>query len=390
LYTNTDWWHRTDDNAGSFLWIADYGVPAGSPRVQASWRFHQYADSPVDTNVYAGSLDDLRAWAGSTAPAAAQPPKGPAEWAGLRLVTREEWGARPWREPGGSTPYAGPRAGVKIHYLGEPYAFGDHSTCPAYVRKIQASHMDGNGWSDIGYSFVVCEHGFVFEGRGLARRNSANGDTGLNEAHYAVCALLGSSGSTEPTPEQLNGLRDAIEHCQRRGPAGPEIRGHRDGYQTDCPGGPLYAWVQAGAPRPEEDDMTPDELLAARVPLAALPDGYVPMVAELLNGAKSADDLLAALRTDLPRLLLDAPMPDYAVLASGYRPTVGEVLNGAKQADTQIAALSTQLAAQSAAITALAQQLAAGGPVDTDALVARIEQAIAGITVHLTTSTKES
>ena len=139
---------------------------------------------------------------------------------------------------------------MKIHYLGTEYSFGAHDTCAAYVRKIQASHMDGDGWSDIGYSFVVCEHGYVFEGRGLKRRNSANGDVPLNEAHYAVCGLVGSSGSTRPTSDQLNGLRDAIEYCRRQGPAGQEIKGHRDGYATDCPGPVLYAWVRAGAPRP--------------------------------------------------------------------------------------------------------------------------------------------
>jgi hypothetical protein len=399
LYTNTDWWHRTDDECGDFLWIADYGVPAGSPRVQAAWRFHQWTDSPVDTNVYAGSLDDLRAWAGSTAPAAAQPSAAPAGWAGLRLVTRAEWGARPWREPNGSTPYAGPRRGVKVHYLGEPYAFGDHSTCPAYVRKLQASHMDGNGWSDIGYSFVVCEHGFVFEGRGLARRNSANGDTGLNEAHYAVCLLLGSSGSTVPTAEQLHGGRDAIELCQQQGPAGPEIKGHRDGYSTDCPGGPAYAWVRAGAPRPtttapnapapseEDDDMTPEELLATPVPSAALPNGYVPNVGELLNGAKTADSQLEALRADLPQLLLNAPMPDYAVLPGGYRPTIGEAINGAKTAGTQIAALAQQATAQAAAVAALAALVAQNHQLDVAAVRTAVEegvtQALASNTVHV-------
>lgn len=254
LYTSVDWWHRTDDNAADFLWIADY-VTAGSPRIQTPWHFHQYSDTPLDCDVYNGSIDDLRAWAGgSAAPAAPSSPSPP--WRGLQLVTREEWGARPWREPNGSVEYAVPRAGVKVHYLGERYDFGGHSTCPAYVRHLQASHMDGNGWSDIGYSFVVCEHGYVFEGRGLNRRNSANGDVPLNEAHYAVCGLVGSLGSTEPTPEQLQGLRDAIEYCQQRGPAGPEIKGHRDGYQTDCPGGPLYAWVQAGAPRPTSEEET--------------------------------------------------------------------------------------------------------------------------------------
>src|SRR5947209_5070208 len=124
----------------------------------------------------------------------------------MRLVARAQWGARPWREPNGSIPYAGPRAGVKVHYLGEPYRLGPHDGCPMFVRGIQDEHMDGNGWSDIAYSFLACPHGYVFEGRGLARRNSANGDTALNEAHYAVCALLGSSGSTAPTVDQLIGL----------------------------------------------------------------------------------------------------------------------------------------------------------------------------------------
>lgn len=172
----------------------------------------------------------------------------------MKLVTRAQWGARAYRTPGGATPYSGSRKGVKVHYLGTPYTFGDHSTCAAYVRKLQASHMDGNGWSDIGYSFVVCEHGYVYEGRGLRRRNSANGNTTLNNNHYAVCGLVGNKGSTIPTPAQLNGIRDAIDYCRAEGPAGGELRGHRDGYSTDCPGGPLYAWVQQGCPRQDEGE----------------------------------------------------------------------------------------------------------------------------------------
>ncbi|WP_224282786.1 peptidoglycan-binding protein [Streptomyces sp. LS1784] len=263
LYTNRDYWFRTDDNAGDFLWIADY-VSAGSPRIQASWRFHQYSDDPLDADMFNGSLDELRAWAGAGRAPDPEPPAptpGPQSpgWPGLQLVDRDQWGARPWREPNGSIPYAGPRAGVKVHYLGTTYTFDTHDTCPAYVRRLQASHMDDDGWSDIGYSFVVCEHGHVFEGRGLNRRNSANGDVPLNEAHYAVCGLVGSSGSTVPTPEQLNGLRDAIEYCEQQGPAGPEIKGHQDGYSTDCPGPALYAWVTSGAPRPSGTVVTPPQ-----------------------------------------------------------------------------------------------------------------------------------
>jgi LysM repeat protein len=168
----------------------------------------------------------------------------------MDLIPRSAWGARPWKTPNGAIPYAGKPRGVKVHYLGTAYADRPHAQCAGYVRQIQAQHMDGNGWSDLGYSFVVCTHGSVYEGRGLKRRNSANGSTALNEGHYAVCALLGSSGLTRPPDPQLHGIRDAIEHCRSKGPAGSEIRGHRDGYATACPGPQLYAWVQAGAPRP--------------------------------------------------------------------------------------------------------------------------------------------
>jgi hypothetical protein len=185
----------------------------------------------------------------------------------IKLVSRAAWGARAYRQPSGGTLYTGKRRGVKLHYLGTPYADRPHDRCDDYVRQIQAQHMDGNGWSDIGYSFVVCTHGTVFEGRGLRRRNSANGNTSLNNDCYAVLLLVGSSGLTRPTAAQLHGARDAIDYCRSEGPAGTWLGGHRDGYATTCPGDPIYAWAKAGAPRPatttpapapapsEEDDM---------------------------------------------------------------------------------------------------------------------------------------
>ena len=52
LYCNRNYWLNVDTTsyAGDGLWIADY-VTAGEPRIQAPWRFHQYTDDPVDTNV---------------------------------------------------------------------------------------------------------------------------------------------------------------------------------------------------------------------------------------------------------------------------------------------------------------------------------------------------
>jgi hypothetical protein len=170
----------------------------------------------------------------------------------MQFVSRAEWGAA---RPSGEYTYVAATKGVKIHYEGSfvPTSFAsDHSKCAGHVRALQASHManTSEGWIDLAYTAVVCGHGFVFEGRGSHQRNGANGGRVLNENHYAVCAMVGDSGQTEPTEPMLHGLRDAIEWLQRDGGAGVEIKGHRDGYATSCPGGPLYRWVVAGAPRP--------------------------------------------------------------------------------------------------------------------------------------------
>jgi hypothetical protein len=165
------------------------------------------------------------------------------------LITRKQWGAR---APKGHPSRLASTRGVKLHYTGgrvDPRLADDHDLCFALVRSIQKSHMDGNGWQDIGYTAVACSHRKVFVGRGLNMLPAANG-AGLNSGHYAVLALVGNSGLTVPPDDMLHGILDAIEWLRAEGRAGSEIKGHRDGYATDCPGPELYAWVKRGAPRP--------------------------------------------------------------------------------------------------------------------------------------------
>ncbi|GAA3243388.1 hypothetical protein [Actinocorallia longicatena] len=174
----------------------------------------------------------------------------------MKLVSRSAWGAR---SPRAQASYLASTRGVKVHYTGgkiDVRTEDDHGRCAPIVRQIQNLHMDDNGWNDIGYSFVACPHRYVFEGRGLHRLPSANG-AGLNSGHYAVLGLVGNSGLTVPTDDMLHGIRDAIDHVRSEGAAGTEIKGHRDGYSTDCPGPKLYAWVKAGAPRPAEKEPEP-------------------------------------------------------------------------------------------------------------------------------------
>lgn len=176
----------------------------------------------------------------------------------IELVSRAEWGAR---APKGSYSTLTSAKGVKVHYTGgrvDPAIIDDHARCVAMVKSIQGFHMDGNGWLDIGYSMVACPHRKVFVGRGPGRLAAANG-SGLNSGHYAVLGLVGNSGLIEPTDGILHAILDAIGYLREKGGAGKEIKGHRDGYSTDCPGDALYAWVKEGAPRPaEQPNPTPN------------------------------------------------------------------------------------------------------------------------------------
>lgn len=268
----------------------------------------------------------------------------------MKLVPRAQWGARAYRTPAGATPYGRARKGVKVHYLGAPYTDRTHDKCAAYVRSLQASHMDGNGWSDIGYSFVVCTHGDVYEGRGLKRRNSANGNTTLNDQDYAVLVMVGSSGLTVPTGPQLDGARDAIDYCREKGPAGDWLGGHRDGYATTCPGAALYAWVQKGAPRTTEDDM----------PL-------------------TDDDVRKVWQTDG---FYKNPNPDTAKANPFIAPATG--LSNIEVVTRRTEARVATLAATNAELVKAVALLAAGlGDLDADRIVAELKAAIESIDVRL-------
>lgn len=178
----------------------------------------------------------------------------------MRVLTRKEWDAR---APKGA--YASmPRnvRGVKVHYTGspeDPAMLANHKRCVNRIKSIQNGHMDGNGWIDIGYSFVVCSHGDVFTGRGLGHLPAANGP-GLNSGHYAVLGLVGNSGLTSPTAEMIAGIRDAIAFIRQVGHTGNEIKGHRDGYSTDCPGHALYELVKNGSFEPSTPVEEEEEL----------------------------------------------------------------------------------------------------------------------------------
>lgn len=156
------------------------------------------------------------------------------------MVTRSQWRAKPPTR-GGNKISPKPK-GTAVHWEGPKMGSFSHDKCAAKVRGIQAFHMNTRGWADIAYNYVVCPHGYVFEGRGLNIGSGANGTTQANYDYYAVCALTGEGDPT--TAALLVGINDAVLLCQTR--AAKTVIGHRDCIQTTCPGPELYAAVKAG------------------------------------------------------------------------------------------------------------------------------------------------
>lgn len=172
----------------------------------------------------------------------------------MLTTSRKEWKARPPKRP--YAPLPKKVKGIKWHYTGgfvSPDIVDNHQKCLEMIRSFQNHHMDGNGWNDFAYNYAVCPHEVII-GRGMKVMSSANGNPTLNKGHYAVLLLVGSSGLTVPPDSMLEQACDLKEHIRTHGPCGNELKGHKDGYATSCPGAPVYKWVQAGCPRPKKEE----------------------------------------------------------------------------------------------------------------------------------------
>ena len=172
------------------------------------------------------------------------------------FITRAQWGARPPRRVSRSI---SPQ-GITVHWGGpSPWrnGIGDHSQCAGLVRGWQNFHMDGRGWSDIAYNFVVCPHGHIFEGRWAGVRSAANGTNNGNYLSYAGCYL---GGVGDPfTDEAKSGFNQAAQILGL-----PINKVHSDWKATGCPGPQQTAWVRSGStgsdsvptPAPPTEDST--------------------------------------------------------------------------------------------------------------------------------------
>jgi flagellar hook assembly protein FlgD len=179
------------------------------------------------------------------------------------IIPRLSWGADE------SIRRGAPQMAPAIRYAVVHHTAGSNNYTAAQsasiVRGIYLYHVQGNGWNDIGYNFLVDKYGQVFEGRfgGYEKAVVGAHAEGFNTGSVGV-SVLGSYGSSrissaaQTALEQVLAWRLDVAHIDPlasltvasggnpRFAAGVPVNlraisGHRDTGFTDCPGNAFYA-----------------------------------------------------------------------------------------------------------------------------------------------------
>ena len=107
---------------------------------------------------------------------------------------------------------------------------------PVTVEDIRRWHVDGRGWSDIGYHFVITLDGQVHAGRPLIRAGAHV--AGLNAHSIGICYVGGVDKNGKPkdtrTKEQKKALYDQTALLLKRFP-GATVHGHNEFAAKACP-----------------------------------------------------------------------------------------------------------------------------------------------------------
>jgi thiamine pyrophosphokinase len=163
-----------------------------------------------------------------------------------------------WNCPQGQGLVSGVGASTSVTHLIVHHAAGPNtsSNWAATVLSVWNFHTGTNGWSDVGYNWLIAPDGTLFEGRGsnsLTQNVTGAHFCGTNANTMGVC-MLGTYTSTQITTAARATLVKLLawKSCQQNisptasalhsssGLTLNRISGHRDGCSTTCPGNMLY------------------------------------------------------------------------------------------------------------------------------------------------------
>ena len=202
------------------------------------------------------SAADARPAPPSTAHAAQSQPQ---------VLTRKDWGADESLRRGSPSYTSTIKVGF-VHHTAGATSY-TQAEVPGILRSIYAYHVKSNGWSDVGYNFLVDRFGRIWEGRygGITKAVAGAHTGGFNAESFGV-SLIGTYETAVPPAAMLTSLqqllawklgayyRDPLGKATLRSAGGGTSRypagtyhdfdvvsGHRDAGSTSCPGAATYA-----------------------------------------------------------------------------------------------------------------------------------------------------
>ncbi len=173
------------------------------------------------------------------------------------ITSRTDWGCPDGQGNPRSTPSYTTVTHLIVHHTAGANTSSDW---PAVIRSIWNFHIFTNGWSDLGYNYLIDPNGVIYEGRG--------GGDNVVGAHFSCqnsgtmgVSLLGTFTTVQPTTAALASLKEILSWKADQRNIDPaassyhagmreslaNISGHRDGNglaqscgATECPGEMFY------------------------------------------------------------------------------------------------------------------------------------------------------
>jgi hypothetical protein len=151
------------------------------------------------------------------------------------MVSRQDWGAR------GTVPRdSSQKFRIGIHHTVSPNRTWTKSQEVLHMQQLERTHMS-QGWTTVGYSFLVFPSGRVYVGRGWTGLPAAQ--AGENTGSWAIAFVM--NGETrKPSLLARRQVRKMIKTMKGKG--AKQLGGHRefDGQATVCPGDKVIPFVR--------------------------------------------------------------------------------------------------------------------------------------------------
>lgn len=155
------------------------------------------------------------------------------------IIARDKWASVP---PKSVNYLIIPIPYVIIHHTATPEC-NTKNTCSDEIENIRSFHMDTNGWTDIGYSFLIGGDGNVYEGCGWNQEGAHA--YGYNKKSLGI-AFIGTYQNKGVTDVMLDAAHKLILCGKKRGILKEDVRvlGAKQVISTVSPGAQLYEQIR--------------------------------------------------------------------------------------------------------------------------------------------------